>query len=107
MTISQKRRYVSPKFAEWIKQYGDTKLAAELGVSQVAVINWRTGRSRPDPTRLTQLLALAVGVLSASDIYATAPAATPRRRRAAGSAKRPSHTPEPPTHEHDEDTATD
>lgn len=65
----------APKFADWIRKYGEEKLAEELGVSYWSVLKWRQAAegqangSTPRPKHLTKLLELSKGKLKAADIY--------------------------------------
>lgn len=65
----------APKFAEWIKKYGEEKLATECGVSVWTVYKWRQkaeGQDNgvaPRPKHLSKLLELSKGKLKATDIY--------------------------------------
>ncbi len=63
------------KFAEWLKKYGEEKLAEALDVSKWTVYKWRQyaegqeNGAAPRPKHLSKLLELAKGKLKASDIY--------------------------------------
>lgn len=65
----------APKFAEWIRKYGEEALAKELGVSKWTVFKWRQhaegqeNGAAPRPKHLARLLELAKGKLKAADIY--------------------------------------
>jgi hypothetical protein len=72
-----------PRFAKWIEEYGVAKLADAMGVGRFAVYGWRRGSvniangralsakggTRPDPAKLSELIKLAAGQLTAADIY--------------------------------------
>lgn len=63
------------KFAKWIRDYGEEKLAAELGVSKWTVFKWRQNAegqengAAPRPKHLSRLLELGKGKLKPADIY--------------------------------------
>lgn len=65
----------APKFAEWIRKYGEQALADALEVSYWTVMKWRQAAegqpngSTPRPKHLTKLLELSKGKLKPSDIY--------------------------------------
>jgi len=65
----------APKFAEWLKKFGEEKLAEELGVSKWTVYKWRQyaegseNGAAPRPKHLTRLLELSKGKLKPQDIY--------------------------------------
>lgn len=59
---------VSAKFRKWIEETGETQIAADLGVTQMAVAHWRRGISKPDSTRLKRIIELSDGALTYADI---------------------------------------
>lgn len=65
----------APKFADWIRKYGEEALAKELGVSYWTVLKWRQAAegqpngATPRPKHLTRLIELSKGKLKPADIY--------------------------------------
>jgi len=63
------------KFSAWIDKTGAPTIARALGVTKWTVYGWRDGArglprgTRPDPSRLGEILKLAKGKLKATDIY--------------------------------------
>lgn len=47
------------KFQRFIAEVGRAEVARGLGVTRPAVSSWAAGKSRPDPSRLEAILALA------------------------------------------------
>jgi DNA-binding transcriptional regulator YdaS (Cro superfamily) len=56
------------KFDKFLDQYGASRLAAELGVSQGAVSHWRRGRFRIPAERCRDIVARSEGALSVQDL---------------------------------------
>ncbi len=65
----------APKFAKWLREYGEEKVASDLEVSVWTVFKWRQradGQANgavPRSKHLARLLKLAKGKLTATDIY--------------------------------------
>lgn len=65
----------APKFAKWLRDYGEAKVAESLGVSVWTVFKWRQkadgqeNGAQPRSKHLGPLLELAKGKLKATDIY--------------------------------------
>lgn len=65
----------APKFADWIRKYGEEKLAEALDVSKWTVFKWRQhaegqpNGAAPRPKHLGKILELSKGKLKAADIY--------------------------------------
>lgn len=65
----------APKFAKWLRDYGEAKVAEALGVSVWTVFKWRQradgqeNGAQPRSKHLAPLLKLAKGKINATDIY--------------------------------------
>lgn len=64
-----------PRFVKWIDAVGALVIAEHLGVTKWAVYGWRNGAlglkggTRPDPSRLGDIIRFSAGELTAADIY--------------------------------------
>lgn len=52
-------------FAEWVKTYGGSKLAREIGVTSSAVTRWKTGENIPLPAHIERIIAISGNTLTA------------------------------------------
>jgi hypothetical protein len=65
----------APRFAKWLRDFGEEKVAEKLGVSVWTVFKWRQhadgqpNGAQPRTKHLAPLIRLAGGKLSAVDIY--------------------------------------
>lgn len=63
------------RFGRWIDDVGAREISSKLGVTIWAVYAWRrgaeskSGRPRPDPSKLGAILRLAEGRLTAADVF--------------------------------------
>ena len=57
-------------FGDWIKQVGRANVARQLGVTYKVAMYWEKGRSTPRPDRITRIVTLSGGTLTADDVIA-------------------------------------
>lgn len=58
----------STKFNRWVKAYGITRLANDLGIKRATIFYWQIGQSSPKSATANKILKLAKGALKLSDL---------------------------------------
>lgn len=60
------------RLGRWVSSYGTRRLAVTLGVTSTTIRHWVAGRCPPRPRHAAEVLKLAHGRLTYSDIYTQA-----------------------------------
>jgi len=72
--VRQDPRRWKSKFGRWVKRYGVSRLAADLGrsatpITSHAIYEWISGHSAPRPERARAIARLSRGQLCLDDVY--------------------------------------
>ena len=60
---------MNTKFADWIRNYGVSRLAHDCEVTWKAAKNWQSGRAYPRVDLAHKILSLSHNTLTLDDIY--------------------------------------
>ena len=66
--VKHGRRWETP-LASWVRDYGTSRLAGELGLTPQAIYEWVSGRAVPRPAHAMKIIALSRGQLKLEDAF--------------------------------------